>query len=41
MAPQYGGPAVDALRARIVGLTSRQAISRWLHIALDEDIDPL
>jgi hypothetical protein len=41
MAPDWGGPAVDALRAGIEGLTSRQAISRWLDIALDENIDPL
>jgi hypothetical protein len=37
----YAGPAVDALRTAIDGLNSRQAIRRWLDIALDEDIDPL
>jgi hypothetical protein len=41
MAPVWQGPAVDALRAAVDGLTSRQAISRWLDIALDENIDPL
>jgi hypothetical protein len=41
MAPAWHGPAIDALRAAIDGLTSRQAIRRWLDIALDENIDPL
>jgi hypothetical protein len=41
MAPAYGGPAVDALRAGIDRLTTRQAIARWLDVALDENIDPL
>jgi hypothetical protein len=41
MAPGFAGPAIDALRASVDGLTSRQAISRWLDIALDEGIDPL
>ena len=37
----WQGPAIDALRAAIDGLNSRQAIRRWLDIALDENIDPL
>jgi len=41
MADGWHGPAIDALRAAIDGLTSRQAIRRWLDIALDEGIDPL
>jgi hypothetical protein len=41
MAPAWQGPAIDALRAAIDGLTSRQAIRRWLDIALDENIDPI
>ena len=41
MAPAWQGPAIDALRAGIDGLTSRQAIRRWLDLALDENIDPL
>lgn len=41
MAPVWVGPQIDALRAGIDGLTSRQAISRWLDVALDENIDPL
>lgn len=41
MAPAWDGPAIDALRAAIDGLTSRQAIRRWLDIALDENIDPI
>jgi hypothetical protein len=41
MADVWQGPAIDALRAAIDGLTSRQAIRRWLDIALDENIDPI
>lgn len=41
MAPVWQGQAIDALRAGIDGLTSRQAISRWLDLALNENIDPL
>jgi hypothetical protein len=41
MAPAWGGPAVDALRAGIDRLTTRQAIARWLDVALGENIDPL
>jgi hypothetical protein len=41
MADVWAGPAIDALRGAIDGLTSRQAISRWLARALDENIDPL
>jgi hypothetical protein len=40
-APVWAGPEIDALRAAVDGLTSRQAIRRWLDIALDENIDPL
>jgi hypothetical protein len=40
-ADSWQGPAIEALRAAIDGLNSRQAIRRWLDIALDEDIDPL
>ena len=35
------GPEIDALKAGVDNLTSRQAIERWLHRALDEGIDPL
>ena len=41
MADGWQGPSIDALRAAIDGLTSRQAIRRWLDVALDENIDPL
>jgi hypothetical protein len=41
MAPVWVGPEIDALRAGIDRLTTRQAISRWLDVALDENIDPL
>jgi len=41
MAPVWVGPQIDALRAGIDRLTTRPAISRWLDIALDENIDPL
>jgi hypothetical protein len=41
MADSWQGPAIDALRTAIDGLTSRQAIHRWLARALDENIDPL
>jgi hypothetical protein len=41
LADGWQGPAIDALIAAIDGLNSRQAIRRWLDIALDENIDPL
>jgi hypothetical protein len=41
MADGWVGPEIDALRAGTDRLTSRQAIRRWLDIALDENIDPL
>jgi hypothetical protein len=41
MAPGWQGPAIDALRAAVDGLTSRQAIERWLDKAVDAGIDPL
>jgi hypothetical protein len=40
-APMFRGPAVEALRARVDGLTDRAALSRWLDDAMDEGIDPL
>jgi hypothetical protein len=41
MAPNWQGPAVKGLRARIDGLTSRKAIDDWLTDALKAGIDPL
>jgi len=37
----WHGPEIDKLRARIDGLTDRQAIEAWLDDAIDEGIDPL
>lgn len=41
IAGPYLGPEVEALRARVVGLTSRAAIEAWLATAEDLLIDPL
>jgi len=41
MHPGWLGPGVEELRRGIDGLTSRQAIERWLDRALSENIDPL
>jgi hypothetical protein len=40
-APVWRGPAVDALRRGIDGLTTTEAIRRWLDDALHDGIDPL
>jgi hypothetical protein len=37
----HGNPGLAQLRAGIDGLTSRAAISLWLHKAVEEGIDPL
>jgi hypothetical protein len=40
-APQWVGPEIANLRQRVDGLTSREAIDRWLDDALKKGIDPL
>ena len=40
-APAFQGADVEALRRTVDGLTSRQAIERWLGKAIDAGIDPL
>lgn len=40
-APAFVGADVEALRTQVDGLTSRQAIERWLDKAIDAGIDPL
>lgn len=40
-APAFEGDDIDALRRTVDGLTSRQAIDRWLGKAIDAGIDPL
>jgi hypothetical protein len=40
-APVWIGPAVERLRGTVDGLTSREAIERWLEAAEREGIDPL
>lgn len=40
-APAFVGEDVEALRKGIDGLTSREAIERWLDKAIDAGIDPL
>jgi hypothetical protein len=35
------GPAIEGLRKGVDGLTSREAIDRWLEDALAEGIDPI
>jgi hypothetical protein len=39
--PAFRGPQINALRDTIDGLTSREAIDRWLRIAIDSGVDPL
>ena len=39
--PWAEGPGIEELRDGIDGLTSRAVISRWLALAMDENIDPL
>jgi hypothetical protein len=41
MAPVWHGEALDALQARVDGLTTTEAIRRWLDDALKVNIDPL
>ena len=41
MGGPWQGPQVDALRARLDTLTTRDAIDSWLDDALDIGIDPL
>jgi hypothetical protein len=40
-APCWQGEAIVELRRSIDGLTSRQAIAKWLDLATDEGVDPL
>ena len=40
-APAWCGRQVGVLRARIDGLTTRQAIEAWLSLAVEDGIDPL
>jgi hypothetical protein len=40
-APVWHGPAIDELRRAIDGLDTRQAIEKWLELALEAEIDPL
>ena len=40
-APGFQEADVEELRAGVDGLTSRQAIARWLDKAIDAGIDPL
>lgn len=40
-APAFVGKDVEALRKRVDGLTSRQAIKAWLNAAIDAGVDPL
>jgi hypothetical protein len=41
MRPQWQGPDVPRLRARVDGLTSPQAINEWLADAVNAGLDPL
>ena len=40
-APVWRGPAIDELRRRVDGLTTREAVGRWLKLAERAGIDPL
>jgi hypothetical protein len=40
-APDWRGPFIDMLRARVDDIQTQTDISRWLDLALDADIDPL
>lgn len=40
-APGFRGFVVDELRRTLDGLTTRQAITAWLHLADDAGVDPL
>lgn len=40
-APAFKGADVEALRQQVDGLTSKQAIDRWLDDAIKAGIDPL
>ena len=37
----FRGPTVDVLRTAVDGLTTKDAIRRWIDIATDEGMDPL
>jgi hypothetical protein len=37
----FQGPGIEQLRQMVDGLTTREAVDRWLALALDEGIDPL
>jgi hypothetical protein len=37
----FRGPGIDELRQAVDGLTSREALDRWIMKAVDEGIDPL
>jgi hypothetical protein len=39
-APEWEGPIIDALRTKVDELHSREAIDRWVEIAIGEMIDP-
>ena len=41
MAAPWQGPGIEALRAGIDDLTTKNAIHDWLLAALEEGIDPL
>jgi hypothetical protein len=41
IAADWQGPLIAELRAAIDGLTSREAIERWLNLALEAGLDPL
>ena len=41
MTPVWAGPTIDELRAGVDGLTSREAIERWMDLAIEEGVDPL
>lgn len=41
MAPGFRGEDVEALRGKVDGLTSRQAIEAWLNDAISAGVDPL
>jgi hypothetical protein len=40
-APVWQGPTIAALRAAVDDLTNRNAIERWIDIAIDAGLDPL